>query len=79
MTITLINCKEKLVAKNIDMETIGSGEILSGELLKYTSFISWEYLYIEDQLTIFLEGETLILDLSSFGDVVEVPNDNFMG
>lgn len=73
ISITLINCKVKLEAMGIDMET--SPELLSEKINEKITYLSWNYSVMEDILIITAEEE--LPDMSEFGDVVH--NDNSMG
>lgn len=77
ITIILINCKLKLEALGIYMERIGSGALFEQELIKKVPYLSWEYDFEQDKIIVWADEETVIPDLSEFGEVV--PNDNPMG
>lgn len=68
--IILVNCKSKLEALGINMEAIGSGEILSNSLINKLPFVTWDYSFMDDKMTIYVEDAVFIPDLSEFGEVV---------
>lgn len=74
MTITLINCKAKLLAKGIDVTSSGWHELLTSSLNTYVSILdSWNYDFITDTLNISVPGtETVPANIVDFGDGSEV-------
>lgn len=79
-TLRMINCDSKLKKIGIDMNEIGSGAKLDSELIKTILYVNWEYVYVEDNLNIFCEDNTVIPDMSIFGEILEVlPYDNTVG
>lgn len=78
LLITLINCNAKLISLGIDMNAVGSGDLLENQLVSVIpSYQAWEYDFSQDQLKIWVLDGTEIPDLSIFGEVYSV--DSFMG
>lgn len=74
MTITLVNCKPKLLAKGIDVTSSGWHELLTTSLLAYVSILDgWNYDFDTDVLRIIVPGiETVPANIVDFGDGSEV-------
>lgn len=70
MQIKLIDCNTRLLAIGIDMQPIGSGELLSIKLTEKFPYETWEYNYISDSLLLTVADGTIIPDMSEIGEVV---------
>lgn len=68
MQIKLINCNARLLALGINMQAIGSGELLADKLP--TNYESWEYDYIADMLLVTLPDGSEVPDMSQLGELV---------
>lgn len=78
MQITLINCNVRLLALGIDMQAIGSGNLMNDVVsAKLPNYQSWGYDYITDTVTITVPDDSVIPDMSDLGEVV--PNDSPIG
>lgn len=76
--VILNNCYIKLMALGIDMNSVGSGDLFTKQLLSvFPNHPAWEYDFSSDQLKILVDEGEIIPDLSMFGEVI--PNDNTVG
>lgn len=71
MRITLENCDVKLKAMGIDMELVGSFDLLQAAMSARLTYTGIEYNFPPlDVMYIDVEDDTVIPDLSDFGTVV---------
>lgn len=69
MTITLINCGDKISTLGIDINAIGGWDQLRNQLNAKISLLSSGYDIDSQTITIEVEDGSLIPDLSMFGEV----------
>lgn len=77
MIISLKNCYNNFLKMSIDINEIGAGEKLTEAISSKVDFLSWEYKYHDDILTITTDENTVIPDMSEFGEVII--DDNTIG
>lgn len=73
MTIILVNCKQKLLAKGIDITANTWHESLTTQLQSYVSFEGWDYDFENDTLKLTIPGTvTVPANIVDFGEGSEV-------